>query len=361
MIPEKGRFMLLKELSEAFGVSGHEHEVRERIIKAIEGQVDEYRVDALGNLIALKRGRGGGRSLKVMVAAHMDEMGLMITHVEKSGFLRFRPVGGIDDRILLAKKVVIGAQRVPGVIGIKPVHLLKTEERNRVEKADQLTIDIGASSQEEAERAVKIGDPAAFAIEFIEVKGEGLGPPNGLKVVKGKAFDDRVGCALLVELLKGDYPFELHAAFTVQEEVGLRGARVAAYAIEPDAAFVLEGTICDDLPKKKDVSPTTRLGNGPAISITDRSFIAAKGLIKLLVDTAQAEGIPYQFKQPGVGGTDAGAIHLARAGVPSAVVSVPCRYIHSPASLLSLRDFDNALCLMRAALSRLTEEAIRPG
>lgn len=339
--------MLLKELSEAFGVSGNEGAVRQVILDAIRERIDEYRIDALGNLIALKKGNSkNGR--KVMLAAHMDEVGLMIMHIEKEGSLRFQPVGGIDDCVLLAKKVLIGDNKVPGVIGAKPVHLLEPKAREQVVKIREMSIDIGASSKEEAERLVKMGDYAVFDTPFCE-----LGGP--LRTVRGKAFDDRAGCAVLIALLQDRYPFDLYAAFTVQEEVGLRGARVAAYSIAPHLAFALEGTICDDLPKKRDISPTTTLGAGPAITIMDRSVIADRRLVELLIDTAEKNGIPYQFKQPALGGTDAGAIHLSREGVPSAVVAVPSRYIHSPTCLLSLTDLDNTLQLMRQTLARVNE------
>jgi putative aminopeptidase FrvX len=339
--------MILKALSEALGVSGNEGEVRAIIIEAVKDHVDEVRVDTMGNLITFKRGTGDS-PLKVMLAAHMDEIGLMIVHMEKDGLLRFRKVGGIDDRILLSKVVRIGKDKIPGVIGAKPIHLLKQGDRKRVTKVEDMIIDLGVSSQEEAEKLVKRGDYATFATPYVELGA----------VVKGKAFDDRAGCAVLAELVKERYPSDLYAVFTVQEEVGLRGARVAAYAVAPDVAFALEGTICDDLPKKKDTSPTTRLGAGPAITLMDRSVIADKRLVGLLVETAKEEDIPYQFKQPGVGGTDAGRIHLTREGVPSAVVAVPCRYIHAPACLLSLTDFENTVQLMKKTLGKLTREVL---
>lgn len=348
--------MILQQLSEAFGVSGHEDTVRQIIFDTIRDEVDEYQVDSIGNLITLRRGSGqalkhgtGEAPFKVMVAAHMDEIGLMITHIEDNGQLRFAPVGGIDDRILLSKTVYIGDKKVPGIIGVKPIHLQDDKEQKQVIKCDKLAIDIGATSKTEAEQLVKIGDYVAFATSFAD-----LGP-----TVKGKAFDDRAGCAVLIEIIKaGPYPFDLYGVFTVQEEVGLRGAQVAAYAIEPDVAFVLEGTICDDMPKKKDVSPTTELGKGPAITIMDRTFIADRRLVKLLVDTATELGIPHQFKQPLMGGTDAGAIHTTRTGVPSVTVAVPSRYIHSPVCLLSKSDFENTVRLMQEALRRLTPATV---
>jgi endoglucanase len=340
--------MLLEKLSNARGVSGNEAEVREILIEAIKDRVDDYRVDTMGNLIARKKAKGarGRGALKVMLAAHMDEIGLMIVHHESNGHLRFRKVGGIDDRVLLSKVVLIGKDKIPGVIGVKPIHLLKTSERQQVMDSESMTIDIGAKSKEEAQAAVKLGDYATFATEFAEM-GNGL--------LKGKALDDRTGCATLVEILKRDYPVEVYGVFTAQEEVGARGARVAAFAIEPDFAFALESTICDDSPKTKDVSPVTRVGGGPAITFMDNSMISDRRLVNLLIETAKENRIPYQFKSAVAGGTDTGRIHIVKEGVPSAAVAVPTRYIHSPVSLLSKQDFENTITLMTKALPKLAK------
>lgn len=349
------RMALLRKLSEAWGVSGDEQQVRDLIYGEIKGLADEIRTDTIGNLIAVKKARRPveGGSLRVLVAAHMDEVGFMVQSVESSGALRFRPVGGVDARVVLAKPVRVGKNRVQGVIGVKPIHVQDAEESRRVIDFDQLTIDVGASNKDELDGQVKAGDYVMFDTRFEQLGG----PDNPLRTVMGKALDDRAGCAALIGLLSGDYAFDLYAAFTVQEEVGLRGARVAAYAVNPHAAFVIETTVCDDLPKKRDVSRITRLGHGPAITISDRSVVAAKGLVRLLTETADAEGIAYQFKSPQVGGTDAGAIHLVREGVPSAVVSMPCRYLHSANSLLSLNDLDGVARLLKATLDRFELKA----
>jgi endoglucanase len=340
--------MLLKELVETDGVSGNEKAVREVLVRAIEDLADEYRIDALGNLIAVRHGRGaqGRAPRRVMVAAHMDEVGLMVTKVERDGSVRFRPVGGIDPRVVLAKVVRIGENSIPGVIGVKPFHLLEPAERQAVLRFEQLAIDTGMPA-EEAQKTLKPGMYAAFATTFRPLDEQGL------RTVKGKAFDDRAGCAVVVELLRERHPFDLYAAFTVQEEVGLRGARVAGYAVEPDVALAVEGTVCDDGPKERDVSPTTRLGAGPALTFMDRSVVCDRRLVSVMAAAAEDGGIPYQYKQPGIGGTDAGAIHLQRGGIPSAVVAVPSRYIHSPVSVMSLNDFDNTVRLMQVTLQRL--------
>ena len=359
--------MILRELSEAVGVSGDEGDVRAVLLDAVREHVDEVRVDTMGNVLALKRGtarlsgsaeltealpRSAQQRIRVMLAAHMDEVGLMIVGHDNDGFLRVRSVGGIDPRLLPGTLLQVGHERIPGVIGVKPIHLLREREGEKVPRLEDLVVDIGARSNDEAKKLAPLGTYATFATQFRE-----LGP-----TVSGKAFDDRAGCAVLVELLRGErFRSDLHAAFTVQEEVGLRGARVAAYSIEPDCAFALEGTVADDIPKDKDVSPTTELGQGPAITVMDRSFIADRRLVRLLTSTAEEIGIPYQIKQPGIGGTDAGAIHLAREGVPSVTVAVPCRYIHSPVALLSLDDFNNTVQLMRESLSRLTRRTLKRG
>ncbi len=341
--------MLLEELSNAFGPSGCEAEVVRLLGRTLKGRVDDLQVDALGNLIAFKRGVGPEPRLKVMIDAHTDEVGLMITRIEKNGLLGFRAVGGVDDRLLLAKGVLVGPKRVPGVVVAPPVHLTKPDQRKNVISIDQLAIDIGATSEDEAKGLVRLGEYAIFDTQF-EVLAD-----DGLRVVKGKAFDDRAGCAIAAALVEDEFNVDLYLAFSAQEEVGLRGAQVAAYRIEPDVAFALEGTVCDDMPKDSDVSPTTVLGNGPAITVMDRSFIADQRLVHLLVDLATELGVPYQFKQPGVGGTDAGAIHLSRTGVPSVTLAVPCRYIHSPVTLLSMNDFDHLVTLLKAALKALPE------
>jgi endoglucanase len=342
--------LLLETLSNAFGPSGCEDEVRRLLARALHDQVDDLQTDALGNLIAFKKGTGPEPRLKVMVDAHTDEVGFMITRFEKNGLLGFRAVGGIDPRLLMAKGVVVGEDRIPGVITAPPIHLTKPEQRKQVVKVDQLVIDIGASSEDQAKGLVKMGDYAAFDTRF-EALSE-----DGLRTVKGKAFDDRIGCAAAAALAEGEYAVDLYLSFSAQEEVGLRGARVAAFRIEPDVAFALEGTVCDDAPKKKDTSPTTELGKGPAITFMDRSFVADKRLVRILTEVAGALDLPYQFNQPGVGGTDAGAIHLSKTGVPSATVSVPCRYIHGPVSMASLNDFDNLITLLKATLQELPEQ-----
>ena len=325
--------------------SGDETAMRRALRPLIKDHVDEMRVDAMGNLITLKRGRGE-IPLRVLVTAHIDEVGLMVVGHASNGELQIQSVGGIDARLLPGLDVRVGKDQLPGVIGLQAVHRTKSTKVTPLEK---LIIDIGASDKDEAKKLAPIGTRITFPTQAHDVG----------HLIAGKAFDDRAGCTALVDLVQGEpLPFDLHAVFTVQEEVGLRGARVAGYTVAPDAAFVLEGTIADDLPKDEDVSSTSEIGKGPVITVMDRSYVADPRLLRHVVQVADDEGILYQFKQPGIGGTDAGTIHFTRGGVPSITLAVPCRYIHGPISLLDPQDLAHTATLTRAALQRLTPEIL---
>ena len=344
---------LLWQLTEATGVSGAEKEIRLLIRDLIADHVDEWTVDTMGNLLATRRGTGE-RDLRVLVDAHMDEVGLLVVEIESSGMLKFVTVGGFDDRALLGKVVQVGPQKVTGVIGARAIHLLKSNEYSKVVKVDAMRIDIGARNKDAAAAKVKVGDYAAFLTAYEE-----SGAPGGRTAI-GKAFDNRAGCAALVELLRGErYPFDLVAAFTVQEEVGLRGAQIAAYRVRPDAALVLECTPAYDLPNEKDVSPNVALGQGPSIYVMDGRTIQDPRLVAHLTRTADAHAIPYQIRQPGGGGTNTGAIQRAAAGIPVATLAVPGRYAHTPTLMISLDDYDNVVRLADAALRGLTADIVR--
>jgi tetrahedral aminopeptidase len=336
---------LLKSLTEAVGVSGDEKEVRLLLRDLIADHVDEWRVDTMGNLIAFKKGNGES-DLSVMVDAHMDEVGLMVTDITSDGTLKFTGVGGFDDRALLGKMVQVGKKKRIGVIGAKPIHLLSSSERERVVKMEAMRIDIGAKNKDAAGKLVNIGDRAAFITPYEE-----LGP-----TALGKAFDNRAGCAVLVELLRATpYPFDLVAAFTVQEEVGLRGAEVAAYGINPDVALVLESTPAYDLPNDNDASPNVALGEGPSIYVMDRHTIQDPRLVAHITRVAAENEIPFQIRQPGGGGTNTGAIQQSRGGIRAATLAIPGRYAHTPAMLINLTDYAHTVQLAEATLRSLPE------
>ncbi|NLM37714.1 MAG: M42 family metallopeptidase, partial [Firmicutes bacterium] len=293
--------MLLKELSELNGVSSGEAAVRHFLRDRIQGRVDRIETDRLGNLI-VRRDQGKQGPL-VMLSAHMDEVGLMVVGIDASGLLKIKTIGGIDERVLVSKRVLVGPQRIPGVIGAKPIHLQEKEERERPLKTTSLFVDIGATDRQDAEKDVKIGDLIAFDVQA---------GPFGDGLFKGKALDDRAGCAVLLDILEKEYNLPLAFAFTVQEEVGLRGATVAAFGINPDLALVVETTSAGDVPPLKKHQASTRLGAGPAISFMDRSVIVSPALIGRLVAVAEEAGIPYQFRESTTGGTEAGAINQTR-------------------------------------------------
>lgn len=334
--------MYLKELTTIPGVSGDEGRVREFILSKIKENVDEIIIDSIGNLICKIRGMGENTK-KVMVCAHMDEVGLIVSKIEDNGFLRFKSVGGIDTRVMISKKVRIGEKGVQGVIGAKAVHLQKKSERETVPEESSLYLDIGARDKEDAGSYVSVGDYCVFDSDYVEF-GDGF--------IKAKALDDRLGCACLISLAQANirYPFDLYLAFTVQEEVGLRGARVAANRIAPDIAIVLEGTTCSDVYGTEEKDYSTKAGEGAALSFIDRSTYYDKDLTRALFDTAKRNGIPVQYKQTATGGNDAGAISLAVGGVKTAAISVPARYIHSPSSVIKKTDYEAVNTLIHTFL-----------
>jgi endoglucanase len=336
---------LLEKLCNVIAVSGDESEVRKIVLEEIKPHADEIKVDALGNVLATKRGQGAKRT-RVMLDAHMDEVGFMIVADDGEGIYRFETVGGIDVRHLLGKQVYVGKDRAPGVIGGKPVHLMDSGERLRKVPVDGLRIDLGLTGK------AKIGDRGSFATKFRRV-----GPS-----ILSKSIDDRIGVATLIELLKhAPANVDVCAAFTVQEEIGLRGAKVAAQYFNPDMAIAIDSTPANDLPKHEggeNMIYNTKLGLGPAIYIADGSTLHDPRLVRFLQATAEAEKIPYQFRQPGGGGTDSGAIQKALAGIPTVSVSVPHRYTHSPVSISRVDDWKNTLDLLHAALKKITPALI---
>jgi putative aminopeptidase FrvX len=343
---------LLRRLSEASGISGDESAVRQIVLEAIGERVEEVQVDALGNVLVRAR-PSSRRGLRVMLAAHMDEVGLMVLGATAEGMLKFDLVGGLDERALVAKPVWVGHARVAGVIGGAPPHLIDWKGELTPYKVDALGIDIGARTKEEALARVRPGDGAVFATRFERVGS----------TLRGKALDDRVGVATLIELVLDPPPgIQLLAAFTTQEEIGLRGASVAAHALDPQAAIILDCTPANDQPLwdgSENTTYNTRLGMGPAIYVGDRGTLPNPRLIEHLVRSAEAAGLPYQRRQPGGGSTDAAAIHLARKGIPSISLSVPGRYLHTPIAMIHFDDWRASVALVRTALARLRPETIR--
>lgn len=335
---------MLQELSECIGVSGSESKVRNLIKGMIENDVDDIVEDAYGNLIA----RNGKQSAaKILLAAHMDEVGFMITGISKDGFLKFRTIG-IVPHVLLAKKLIVGTDEIPGVIGLKPIHHVTHDERKKLPTIDKLFIDIGACSKDEAQKMVEVGTHGTFDTAFSQ-EGD---------FIYGKAFDNRIGCYILIQLIK-TMQCPCMFAFTTQEEVGLRGARIAAYSTAPRVAIAIDTTASGEWPAEEDVPRYPEIGKGPVLTIADRSIISDRKVVALMEQTARDSGIPYQYKKPGIGGTDAGAIHVSREGVRAAVIQTPARYIHSPLSIASMKDVDNNIALVRVSVERILAEGAR--
>jgi putative aminopeptidase FrvX len=335
---------LLKKLSNAHGVSGSEGSVYEVIKKELKGYTDEIREDPMGNLVAVKK----GGKFSVMLAAHMDEIGLMVKYIDEKGFIRFVTLGGWFAPTLYNQRVIFHGTRgnVTGVIGGKPPHLMEEEERKKGVKTDDMFADVGAKNPDEVKGlGIEIGTPVTIDREFAELANDR---------VTGKAFDNRAGVALLIKTLQElDSPHTIYGVFTVQEEVGLKGARTSAYALDPDCAIATDVTIPGDHPgiEKKDAG--LEMGKGPSITIVDssgRGLIASRSMVKWLRDCAEKNDIPVQMEVGSGGTTDATAIHLTKSGIPSTTLSIPTRYIHSPVEVLDIQDIRSGIRLLVEAL-----------
>ena len=334
--------MFLKDLTLLSGVSGCEFEVRNYIKKKLEEIGCEYKIDKLGNVVA--HNKGSKNSKKIMIAAHMDEVGLVVSSIDDGGFIKFKTVGGIDNRVLNSKLVEVGEKKIPGVIGSKAIHLMSEEERGASIPVKSLYIDIGSNSKESTEAKVSIGDYVTFKSDYIDF---------GYNLIKAKALDDRVGCSAILELLSMKLDIDFYACFTVMEEVGLIGAKVVADLIEPDYAIVLEGTVSADMPEVKDKDKVTVIGKGPAISLMDSSTIYNIDDVNFVAELAKKNNIPYQYRRGNSGGNDAGAIHTRKAGCKVVAFSVPCRYIHSPISVASKDDYENVVKLAKLVIENI--------
>ena len=347
---------MLKELTDANGIPGNERQSREVMKKYIAPYADSVETDGLGSLIAKKEGQADGP--KIMIAGHLDEIGFMITKIDDKGFLKFQTVGGWWNQVMLAQRVTITTRKgkeITGVIGSKPPHILSAEARKKPVEIKDMFIDIGASSREEAQEwGVTPGDMVTPYFEFTVM--------NNDKLLMAKAWDNRIGCAIAVDVLKAlkgeDHPNIVFGVGAVQEEVGLRGAKTAAAKIQPDIGFAVDVGVAGDTPGITSNESNSKMGDGPQILVYDASMISHKGLRELVVDTAEESGIPYQFEAIAAGGTDAGSIHLTANGVPSLAIGVATRYIHSHAGILHRDDYENAMKLIVQVIKKLDRDTV---
>ncbi len=336
--------MLLKTLCETHGVSGDETRVREIIYKYIKPHVDKVQIDIMGNMIAFKAGRD--HSKKIMLCAHTDEVGLIISSVTDTGFLRFKAVGGIDGRVLVGKRVVVGKNNIVGVISLKAIHLQTQSEREGAVDIKSLYIDIGAKDKQEALSLVSLGDYAAFDTDFCEF---------GDDFYKAKALDDRCGCAILAELAECECEYDTYFCFTVQEEVGCRGAAICANKVNADIALILEATTCGAISGAMPHQEVTTPHGGGALSILDKGSYSDKKLTNKLYELAKKNNIAVQYKRTTMGGNDARAIQTALGGTKTCALSIPCRYLHSPVSTISKRDYASVKEIARLFITKTKE------
>lgn len=320
---------LLEKLCLANGVSGDEDAVRNIIVTEIMEHADSVTTDGMGNVLVFKKGKQRA-SAKLLLSAHMDEVGFIVTDIARDGTLKIEPVGGIDRRVICGKPVTVGAQKVKGVFGIKPIHLLTPDEKDKMPPMDKIYIDIGAESKEQAEEFVSIGDYAAFDSPFLCKDGR----------IIAKALDDRAGCLVLIEMIKSPLEYDMYFSFVVQEEVGLRGAKAAAFTVDPEAAIVVETTTAADTAGVEDEKQVCRLHEGAVVSFMDKRTIYDSEYYKLALRSGREAGVKTQLKEAVAGGNDAGVIHCSRGGVRTAAVSLPCRYLHSACTVAAVEDLD---------------------
>ncbi len=337
----------LRTLCALPGVSSFEDEVRDYIRNRVAPYADSLRVDAMGNLIVFKKGAKSTGN-KLMLCAHMDEVGLIVRDITDEGYLKFSCVGGIDRRVLLGKQVMVGTNKVPGIIGLKAIHMTTPEERKKVPPLTDYYIDIGAADQEQAQKLVELGDCCVFAGDVVEFGGG---------MLKAKAIDDRVGCAVLVKLLEEELPMDCTFVFTVQEEVGTRGAFGAAFSVTPEIAVVFEGTTAADNPALEEHTQVCWPGRGPVLSWMDGSAVYDRELFELLRGLAEANRVPWQMKHYLSGGTDAGAIQRTKAGVRVTGISAAVRYLHAPSSVASISDMEHMLTLARLFVQAVADQS----
>lgn len=327
----------LKELCLIDGTSGREEKVREYIISRIDGKC-EYKIDPMGNILVFKIGKNTPKN-KVMLSAHMDEVGFIVTYICDNGFLKFTSVGGVDSKVIAGRAVTVGDNEIPGIVGNKAIHLTEGDEGKTAPKISKMYIDIGAASKEDAEKMVSIGDAVYFKSDFVLY---------GDNKVKAKAIDDRFGCTVMLKMIESELEYDTHFAFLVQEEVGCRGAGPAVFSIRPDYAIVLEATTASDIAGVSDENSVCSFGKGAVVSFMDRSTVYNRTMFKNAFETAKNKGIKIQPKTTVAGGNDAGTIHRSCEGVYTIAVSLPCRYIHSGTSVADIEDMNSCMELAKA-------------
>lgn len=332
----------VKKLCAVGGISGREDRVRELIINEIKAYAD-YETDPLGNLLVHKKGRSPAKN-KVMFDAHMDEVGLIVTYITDDGMLKFSTVGGVDTRVILGRAVKVGDSGIAGVVGVKPIHMLSKDDELNMPSSDELYIDIGASSGDEAKKLVSPGDMVIFDSSVTEF-GDGF--------LQGRALDDRMGCAVLIKMIQSELEYDADFSFSVQEEIGTRGAGVAAFTLRPDYAVVVETTTAADIYGVEGEKRVCALGEGAVVGFMDRGTIYDRSLYDLTYKTAEQNGIKIQTKTMVAGGNDARTIHSSAGGVKTIAVSLPCRYLHSPSCVIKLSDGDEVYRLATELLKVL--------